>query len=108
MDTPGMTKVMWGGSSGNNAANWRALGVQADAPVQFGYAVVAVSAGTALAEPVPDPPLPSGKTFGFASASTSEPAYCVLAQGDVNGNDTFSYVISHSFSNEIYIENEGE
>jgi hypothetical protein len=76
--------------------------------VQLAHAVPAVSARPALAEPVPHPPRPPRKTLAIPPASTSDPATRELAQGDENANDTFSYVISHSYTTEIYIENEGE
>lgn len=99
MTTPGKKKVQWGGGSGDVADNWRALGVHTDGPVYFGYAVVAVQSGT-----LPEPP--TSKDFGFPSSN--EPQYCVLAKGDLDGDGTFSYVVSHSFSQEVYVENDGE
>jgi hypothetical protein len=32
----------------------------------------------------------------------------VLAQGDLDGDGRYSLVVSHSLSNEVYVENEGE
>jgi prepilin-type N-terminal cleavage/methylation domain-containing protein len=99
MTTPGTFKVQWGDTSTTVGQNWRTLGVMADAPVQFGYAVVARPAGTAVPSP------PTTKNFTFPS---TDPSYCVLAQGDVDGDGNPSYVVSHSLNAEIYIENEGE
>jgi Tfp pilus assembly major pilin PilA len=102
MRTPGRQKVMWGGDGDDAtvAARWRILGVQADAPVQFGYATVATRAGQQLPEPGTE------RTFGFPS---NEPAYAVVARGDVNGDGKkFQYVVGHSFNAELYVENEGE
>jgi prepilin-type N-terminal cleavage/methylation domain-containing protein len=105
MTTPGQKKVMWGDSLETPAvvvANWRTLGVMTDNPVQFGYAVVAAN-GATLTEPSGVTELT--RTFGFTG---TDPAYCVLAQGDVDGDGKPSFVVSHSFNAEIYIENEGE
>jgi type IV pilus assembly protein PilA len=96
----GQKKWQWGGDA-PSADNWRTLGVHTTNPVQYGYAVVARRAdeGGAVAEP------PTTKRFGFPPNTD---AYVVLAQGDVNGNGTYSYVVGHSFNAEVYIENEGE
>ena len=95
----GEKKYAWGGGSDTVAQNWRTLGVQTDNPVQFGYALVSSSAGTALDNP------PTEKQFGFPS---TQDAYAVLAQGDVDGDGKYSYVVSHSYNAEVYIENDGE
>jgi Tfp pilus assembly protein PilE len=83
--------------------NWRLLAVQPDGPVLFAYAVVAGGPGD------PFPSLPTAKKdFGFPSAPSS-PFYIAVAKADLGGAvGQFTYVLSHSYSSEIYIENEGE
>lgn len=105
MTTPGTSKYAWETARTDDVAkNWKTLGVHTTSPVQYGYAVVAAPAGTALTEPSSQGL--TTHTFGFAAGS--DPTYAVLAKGDVNGNGKFSYVVSHSQSAEVYIENEGE
>lgn len=82
---------------------WRMLGVQPDGPVLFSYAVVAGLPGAS------HPALPTSKTdFGFPSTA-SAPFYVAIAKADLGGKlGVFTYVVSHSYSSEIYVENEGE
>ena len=98
----GTKKYAWATNRTDAVANgWRTLGVEPDGPVYYGYAVVARPAGTAV--PSPTPPVSKSWTF-----PTTEPAYLVLAQGDLDGDGKHSLVVSHSLSNEVYVENEGE
>jgi type IV pilus assembly protein PilA len=82
---------------------WRLLGVSPDGPVLFAYAVVAGGPGD------PYPSLPTAKKdFNFPSTPSS-PFYVAVAKADLGGSvGQFTYVLSHSYSSEIYIENEGE
>jgi hypothetical protein len=71
--------------------------------VLFSYAVVAGGPGQAH----PTPPT-TKKDFGFPSTA-SGPFYVAVAKADLGGAlGKFTYVLSHSYSSEIYIENEGE
>ena len=83
--------------------NWRLLAVQPDGPVLFSYAVVAGGPGASF------PALPTAKKdFGFPSTPSS-PFYVAVAKADLGGETgKFTYVLSHSYSSEIYVENEGE
>jgi hypothetical protein len=83
--------------------NWRMLGVDPNGPVLFSYAVVAGGPGASLPTP------PTGKqNFGFPPTA-SAPFYVAGAKADLGGAvGKFTYVLSHSYSSEIYIENEGE
>jgi hypothetical protein len=49
----------------------------------------------------------SKSSFNFPNPPR-EPYYVAVAKADLNGDGTFSYVLSHSFSNELYVESEGE
>jgi hypothetical protein len=97
-------KHAWSVSGGSAIENkWRMLGVQPDGPVLFSYAVVAGGPGDSF------PSLPTAKTsFGFPSTA-SQPFYIAVAKADLGGEvGKFTYVLSHSYSSEIYVENEGE
>ena len=94
----------WGVGGGSPIeAKWRTLGVQPDGPVLFSYAVVAGGPGDSV------PSLPTGKKdFNFPSTATA-PFYIAIAKADLGGVvGKYTYVLSHSYSSEIYVENEGE
>ncbi len=98
----GKTKVQWGGSTGDQPARWQQLGVNAGAPVQYGYACVAGKAGAAL----PDPGLAKNPYSGITA--TTDPWYVVKAVGDMNDDGVQAKFTSSSFSTEIFSENESE
>lgn len=102
--TPGAFKRNWAGDGDTPAvsSNFRELGVQVDGPVYFSYGVVAGRAGAAW----PAPPT-ARRDFNFPEASP-DPFYIVLAKGDVDGDGRFIYVLTHSLTNELYIEDEGK
>lgn len=102
--TPGKSKHDFAGNGDDAevATRFRELGVETSGGVYFSYGVVAGRSGDAF------PELPTDKQdFNFPAAAT-EPFYVVLAKGDLDGDGTFSYLLSHSLTNEIYMENEGE
>ena len=102
--TPGAFKRSWAGNgdSAETSRRFRELGVTTDGPVYFSYGVVAGRAGDSL------PALPTQKKdFNFPTTAT-EPFYVVIAKGDLDGDGTFSYLMSHSFTSEVYVEHEGE
>lgn len=104
--TPGNFKRNWAGNGDDapTSENFRQLGVQVSGPVWFSYGVVAGRAG----DSVPSLPSDMEKTeFNFPE-SAAEPFYVAIAKGDLNGNGKFSYAIAHSWSQEVYMENEGE
>lgn len=109
-DKPGKFKTQWGGTN-DLAKRWSMLGVHPDAPVMFAYAVVAGGPNDGY----PDP-LPTTKALAaFTLPSTKGQWYIVVAKADLNGDATsaddkahHSFVLSHSMTNEIYIENDGE
>jgi type IV pilus assembly protein PilA len=85
--------------------NWRTLGVQPDGPVAFTYAVVATAPNASA------PALPTTKTRAqFNLPDTPDRwQYVAVAKGDVGGTiGKYTYVLSHSYSAEIYVENEGD
>lgn len=97
-------KMSWPNGSGSDAEKkFAMLGVQPDGPVFFTYAVVAGGPGDTV------PSLPTAKKdFGFPPTAT-QPFYVAIAKADLGGKlGTFTYVLSHSYSSEIYVENDGE
>jgi type IV pilus assembly protein PilA len=83
-----------------NYTCWRQLNVVTDAPTRFGYSVVAGAPGAA------PPALNTGQKPVWPA--TTEPWFIVQAAGDQDKNGVFSYVLSSSFSGELYVENEYE
>src|ERR1700753_3519408 len=107
-NSPGQIKVQWGRTNPNAtvAANWKALGVRPNGPVQFAYAVVAVPPGTNY----PNVPtvVKDNSAFNLTGGATQW-AYIAAARSDLGGRaGVYTVVLSHSLSSEIYIENEGE
>jgi prepilin-type N-terminal cleavage/methylation domain-containing protein len=106
---PTNTKFNWRLATDTNASrNFRTLGVEPDGPVYFTYAVVATAPGAAA------PSLPTTKTlaqFGLPS-SPDRWQYIAVAMGNLDGSSGSAsrntYVLSHSYSAEVYVENEGD
>lgn len=107
--TPGKAKMQWGAESSASglAAKWRTLGVAPDGPTLFSYAVVATAPG-ASAPALPLNMQKSMAAFGLPTTPTTW-QYIALAAADLGGTAGVStYVLSHSYSSEVYVENEGE
>ncbi|HEX2731727.1 MAG TPA: prepilin-type N-terminal cleavage/methylation domain-containing protein [Polyangiaceae bacterium] len=100
---PSSSKRNWADSGTSVASQrFRELGVQINGGVFFSYGVVAGREGASF------PTMPTSKSaFGFPSTAV-EPFYVAVAKGDLDGNGTFSWVVAHSLSNEVYVENEGQ
>lgn len=103
---PGAFKRSWAGDGDHVATsqNFRRLGVEVSGAVSFSYGVVAGRAGD------PFPALPtkkSGAQFNFPAAASGD-FYVALAKADFNGDGDFSYVVTHSLTQELYSENEGQ
>lgn len=99
---PGAFKTSWAGGTSTAANRFRELGVELDSATYFTFACVAADPG----EGVPSPPT-TKQDFGFPQ-QVSEPMYVVVAKGNIDGDSQYSYMLSHSLTNEIYTENEGE
>jgi len=86
---------------------YRQLNVQTDGPVRFSYAVAAGPPGnTNPPSGVADPGMADWPTF---PADAPEPWYVVLAVGDRDNDDaSYAYLLSSSYSGEIYVENDSE
>ena len=100
--TPTTSKMDWGADNGDASDVMTTLGVQTTSPVYYVYTVVAGRSGDSF----PTPPT-TQTSFNFPS-SAAEPFFIAVAKGDLDGNGTFSYVLSHSLSSELYVEREGE
>jgi type IV pilus assembly protein PilA len=93
-------KIAWGGT-GPGDTLWRMLNVSNTGPVMFGYATVAGPPGQVQ---VTGWDLKSAPNLGTAT----EPWYVIQATGNVNGDSVYSVYAATSFTNEIYVENEGQ
>jgi prepilin-type N-terminal cleavage/methylation domain-containing protein len=100
-ETPGAFKAAWSNPTHPDFARWQQLGVDANGPVAFGYAVAAGAAGTA------PPTLTTDQNLNYPVAPT-EPWYVVVAQADHNDDDVLSLFVSSSFTREVYVEKEDE
>jgi hypothetical protein len=89
--------------TGNPAidARWSQLGVQAGAPVQFGYSCVAGAAGVAL------PALGATGNPGYPANPTT-PWFVAQAVGDRDDDGNNALFLGSSFTDVIYSENEDE
>jgi prepilin-type N-terminal cleavage/methylation domain-containing protein len=84
------------------AARFRQLGVDSSAHVYFSYGVVAGRPGDAF----PDLPT-TQQSFGFPE-SPADPFFVAIAIGDLDGDGERSFVMTHSLTNQVFVENEGE
>ncbi len=100
----------WGWSPGCNsgAGPWSLLPVQTDGPVRYGYGT---TASTTPAQPVVVAGFWDGTVNG-ATVAWPVPApqswYVIAARGDMDGNSQYSHVVGSSFSNEVWVDREGE
>jgi type IV pilus assembly protein PilA len=105
--TPGAFKTQWGGPCTGTqctSPSWIDLAVPVDAQVMYGYTTVAGAAGVASSA------VPTFTVNGTAVTVVSPiaPWFATAATGDPDGNQTFSNVLSYSFTNQMFIDNEGE
>jgi type IV pilus assembly protein PilA len=84
---------------------YRSLNVDPDGPVRFAYAVVAGSAAdTPLALDASQWKTPPQ----WPVLAVPGPWYVIQATGNLDGDSELAVLVSSSFDNKIYIENEGE
>lgn len=107
---PGNFKTAWGGACGlqcNSNIDWRRLTVVPDGPLVFGYATVAGGSGTNPSTLAPIT-LKTG-AVDYAAINGGEvkaPWFVVHAIGDTNGDGVKAHVVSHSFNNQLIVEDE--
>jgi type IV pilus assembly protein PilA len=109
--TPGAFKTGWGaGITGpctppTPSLNcWSALPIHVDSAVMYGYATTGGTAGN-----VGFPALPpiGGSAITLPTAAPTD-WYFIGAMGDTDGNGVFTTVIGTSFTNDLFIDKEGE
>lgn len=109
--TPGPSKVAWGGTAGGvSAADWGRLGVKADAPLYFGYAVVAAGETCDVACKGLNFPLSTGPIAWEKEAGgpIKKSWFVATAMADTNGNGVFAKVVGMSFNSRLIVDLEGE
>jgi type IV pilus assembly protein PilA len=85
--------------------DWSMLPVHVDGPVLFGYATVA---GPANQAPVPAQVLANGSAVVFPSAPTID-WFVIGAEADLDNDPTnFTDVFTTSWSNQVWVSNEGQ
>ena len=109
--SPGTFKTQWGAKCTWCTVDWTVITARSHDPVMYGYAT---QAGTASCDPV------SCKGINFtqngqpvsldalAGGKVTGPWYAAFAVGDTNGNGIYSRVMGSSFTNQIWIDQEGE
>lgn len=104
--TPGKFKTAWGGACATCAlgTGWAALSIQPNAPLAFGYSLLANNASA------PPASVSSATVNGQALFPTpmTAPWYFVEADADMDGNGVFTRVYGMSSTNRIFVDNEGE
>jgi type IV pilus assembly protein PilA len=106
---PGPTKVAWGAECTWCKADWKRLGVKADAPVYFGYATVADDAADPSGRGITVTTIKGTVNWtAEAGGAINKPWYIVVAQADTNGNKKYAKVVGFSFGGRIITDNEGE
>jgi type IV pilus assembly protein PilA len=83
---------------------WAALPLHVDSAVMYGYATIGGVAGNTS---FPSLPTINGSPITVPATAPMD-WYFIGAMGDVDGNGVFSTVIGSSFTNDIFIDKEGE
>jgi len=104
--TPGKFVTAWGAACTVCTAgmDWTMLPLHVDGPVEFGYATVA---GAASTNPTPASVTVNGAAVTFPSPSPTD-WFIVAAAGDTDGNGTFCHVYGGSWTNQVFVDHEGE
>ena len=111
--SPGAFKTQWGAACGaqcNTSPTWDNLGVHVDGPVQFGYVTTAGAAGVTAN---PAQIVMTGKTVTLPTKPSTDWFY-IAATADLDGNGGTAFgagntnVYSTSWSNEVWVDNEGQ
>jgi type IV pilus assembly protein PilA len=107
--TPGRSVgvTAWGAPCGgqcNANMDWSMLPLHVDAPVLFGYAT---TAGQANTNPSPPSVSVNGQTLVFPTPAATD-WYVVGAGTDYDGNGILCHVYGSSFTNQVFVDAEGE
>jgi len=104
----GQTATAWGAKCSTQCASnmdWSMLPLHVDGPVLFGYATVAGGPGVA---PVPASVTVNGQSLTFPATPTAD-WYLVAASCDLDGQGTpNTSVYGSSFTNQVYVDEEGQ
>lgn len=89
----------WGADNGAISEVFQDLGVSPTGPVRFVYTVVAGDVGSTI------PELPTAsKKADFNFPAVTGPYYIVAAKADFDGSGKLTYVLAHSYSSAVHIE----
>jgi type IV pilus assembly protein PilA len=106
----GNTLTAWGAACGNcNAGyDWSVLPLHVDGPVRFGYATMSGLAGSTVSPATLSVSTAPGGTLTLPTTSATD-WYLVAAACDLdNDGDKYStHVYTTSWSNQLYLDNEG-
>jgi prepilin-type N-terminal cleavage/methylation domain-containing protein len=109
LQTPGSSMTAWGGPCGwcnNPTAGWTALTVTSNAPVIFGYSVIADQAQPPSAR-VPAITV-NGSALNLSAMNNGAPWYFVEADANVSGDGaSYTHIYGMSGTNTIYVDGEG-
>lgn len=106
-------KTGWGGPAivgacpalpGFSLACWSALPIHVDSAVMFSYGTIGGVAGNVA---FPAVPLINGATVGLPAAAPAD-WYFISAVGDTDNNGVSSTVIGTSFTNDLFVDKDGE
>lgn len=105
---PAKFVTAWGGACTCCKAGrtWTSLPVHVDGPVMFGYATIAGAAGVA-----PGVAAINGYNVTFpVAANVTSPWFIVAASGNTDGDSapTYCTVVGSSFTNDLWVDKEGE
>jgi type IV pilus assembly protein PilA len=111
--TPNNQKTGWGAGingvcpplPGFSVNCWSALPIHVDSAVMYGYATTGGVAGNVAG--FPSLPTINGAALTVPTTAPTD-WYFIGAMGDVDNNQVYSTVIGTSFTNDLFIDHEGE
>ena len=95
------TKVPWDPTCDGGKALWSTLPVHTDGPVLFYYATVAGASSV-------KPTMPTGMATTPAMTLITSDWYTISAKADNDNNGTWCTVVGTSWTNDIYVDRDGE
>jgi type IV pilus assembly protein PilA len=104
---PGRFVTAWGAACAgqcNPGMDWNMLPLHVDAPVLFGYAT---TAGQANTNPNPATVTANQQTITFPAPAPTD-WYVIGSAGDTDANGVFCNVYGSSFTNQVFVNQEGE
>ena len=95
------SKVPWDPACSGGKALWSTLPVHSDGPVLFGYATVVGASGAT-------PVMPSGMAVTPTMTAPTSDWFTISAKADNDNNLTFCTAVGTSWTNDIYVDRDGE